>query len=174
MLISAFLAIGCPGGESSQISVGTIISADDCSPPPQTGQTATDFQFQTPEGELASLSDFRGQPVVLNFWATWCNPCRIEMPYLQQIYEEWQGEGLVLLAINLADDADDVASFLENYHLSFPVLIDTNLEVGICYYAISIPITFFIDENGIIQYIKVGAFTSLGQIESILNQLFSD
>jgi thiol-disulfide isomerase/thioredoxin len=174
MLIAALLAIGCNGGESVQVNVGTITGCDECPEPPQIGALATDFQFQTPEGEPASLSDYRGQPVVLNFWATWCVPCQIEMPYLQQIYDEWQAEGLVMLAINIPDEGDDVTSFLESYNISFPVLIDASYAVAICYYAISIPITFFIDGDGIIQYIKVGAFTSLGEIESILNQLFSD
>jgi len=174
MLISALLAIGCPGGEPAQISLGTIISSAECSAPPRIGDEATDFQFQTPEGELASLSDFRGQPILLNFWAAWCQPCRIEMPYLQQIYDEWQAEGLVMLAINISEGAEEATSFMENYNLSFPVLLDTNLEVALCYYTISIPMTFFIDEDGIIQYIKVGPFTSQGEIESILNQLITD
>lgn len=174
MLIAALLTIGCPGGEPTQTSLGTITGAECSGQPPRIGEPATDFQFQTPEGEPASLSDSRGQPVLLNFWATWCNPCRIEMPYLQQIYDEWQGEGLVMLAINIDGEADEVTSFLESYNLSFPVLLDTNLQVALCYYTISIPMTFFIDGDGIIQYIKIGAFTSLGEIESILNQLFTD
>ncbi len=175
MLIAALLAIGCSGGESAQISLGTITSCDECSgQPPQIGETATDFQFQTPEGEGFSLSDFRGQPVLLNFWATQCNPCRMEMPYLQQIYDEWQAEGLVMLAINVGEDADEVTSFLESRSLTFPVLLDSQVAVSICYFIFSIPMTFFIDEDGIIQYIKIGAFTTLGGIESILNQLFTD
>ncbi|HEY54832.1 MAG TPA: TlpA family protein disulfide reductase [Dehalococcoidia bacterium] len=175
MLISALLTIGCSDGGPAQISLGTITGCAECSgQPPQIGEPATDFQFQTPEGELTSLSDSRGQPVLLNFWATWCSPCRMEMPYLQQIYDEWQGEGLVLLAINIGESADEATSFLESRSITFPVLLDTNYDVAICYYTISIPMTFFIDEDGIIQYIKVGPFTSLGEIENIVSQLITD
>jgi thiol-disulfide isomerase/thioredoxin len=173
MLISALLAIGCPG-EATQVSLGRITDCAECTgQPPQIGETAVDFQFENPEGELTSLSDFRGQPVIINFWATWCGPCKMEMPYLQQIYDEWQDE-LVLLAINLGEGADEAAGFVESYDLSFPVLLDPYYEVGLCYFPEYIPMTFFIDEDGIIQDIRVGAFTSLESIENIVNQLFSE
>ena len=69
----------------------------------QVGNRAPDFELNNLEGQLVSLGDLRGKPVLINFWATWCPPCRAEMPYLQQIYEEWSDKGLVLLAINIGE-----------------------------------------------------------------------
>ncbi|GAI14402.1 unnamed protein product, partial [marine sediment metagenome] len=94
-----------------------------------------------------------------------------EMPYIQQIYDEWSGKELVLLAINLGESSDKVTSFVESYNISFPVLLDTNKEAARCYYIQYIPTTFFIDRDGIIQDIEVGAFQSKEEIESSLSKL---
>src|SRR4030042_1886480 len=91
---------------------------------PLLGKPAPDFQFGGPDEQPVSLSDLKGSPVLLNFWATWCGPCRGEMPYLQQIYEKWQTMGLVLLAINIGESPSDVEEFMQSQGLSLPVLLD--------------------------------------------------
>lgn len=136
------------------------------------GERAPDFQLQNLEGETISLSDFRGKPVLINFWATWCPPCRVEMPYLQQIYDEWSEKGLVLLAIDLAESPAKIGDFLRTNNLSLPVLLDTDMNVSRRYNVSPIPTTFFVDRNGIIQSKVIGAFPNKEAIEEHLAQMF--
>lgn len=138
---------------------------------PQIGSLAPDFQLQDLNGETVSLSDLRGSPVILNFWATWCGACRSEMPYLQQVYDEWQGQGLVILTISLREPSTTVADFMQTNNLSFPVLLDINDDVRQMYIVSGIPTTFFIDEDGIIQAIEVYSFSSVQQIEDYLSEI---
>lgn len=134
---------------------------------PQVGKLAPDFKLQSLDGQTVSLGDFRGNPVLINFWATWCPPCRFEMPFLQEIYEdkEWSDKGLVILAIDIGENPSVVKEFMESFGLSFTVLLDTNQDVALEYNIRAIPTTFFIDKDGIIQDIKVGAFSSKTEIE---------
>lgn len=138
---------------------------------PWVGQPAPDFQFQGGE-QPVFLSDLQGSPVLLNFWASWCSPCIAEMPFLQQIYDEWQGRGLVLLAVNLGESRSEVEYFMQLQGLSFTVVLDSEGEVAGQYGVHAIPATFFIDREGIIQEVHVGAFRSAAEIEDSLNQLF--
>jgi peroxiredoxin len=134
---------------------------------PQVDKLAPDFKLQSLDGQTVSLGDFRGKPVLLNFWATWCPPCRFEMPFIQEIYEnkEWSGKGLVILAIDIGENPSVVKEFMESYDLSFTVLLDIDQDVALEYNIRAIPTTFFIDKDGIIQDIKVGAFSSKTEIE---------
>ncbi len=144
-----------------------------CSPTQglKVGNPAPNFQLHNLDGEPVSLSDFRGESVLINFWATWCPPCRAEMPYLQQVYDEWSGIGLVLLTINIGESSSKVEEFMQDYNLSFPVLLDTKRDVAQKYNVRGIPTTFFIDKDGIIQDMKVGAFQSKEEIESSLSKI---
>ena len=108
---------------------------------------------------------------MLNFWATWCPPCRAEMPYLQQIYDEWKGRGLALLTIDVGESPSRVRSYLQSNNLSLPVLLDTGKEVRDKYGVRAYPTTFFIDEDGIIRGVKVGAFRSKAEIEQYLRKI---
>ncbi len=139
---------------------------------PWIGKPAPDFQFQGADEQLTSLSNLQGSPVLLNFWATTCPPCAYEMPFLQQIYDEWQEKGLVLLAINIGESPSDVEGFMQSQELSLPVLLDSRGEVAGQYGIHHIPATFFIDREGIIQEVKVGSFQSTAEIEDSLSQLF--
>ena len=137
----------------------------------EVGKLAPDFQLENLEGQSVSLSDLRGKPVMLNFWATWCPPCRAEMPYIQQIYEEWSGKGLEVLAIDIGESPSEVKKFLQNQGLSLPVLLDTKKNVAQKYNITGIPTTFFIDSDGIIQEKVIGAFPSKGAIEKHLSKI---
>ena len=132
------------------------------------GNLAPDFKLKNMEGQTVSLSDFRGQPVLVNFWATWCHYCLQEMPYLEQVYEDWAGEGLVMLAIDKGESKGRVEAFLENRPLSMLVLLDIDESVSRKYMVLSIPATFFIDKDGIIQEKVVGAFPNVIEIEKRL------
>ena len=132
---------------------------------------APGFELSSLDGQVVSLSDFRGKPVFLNFWATWCGPCRFEMPFIQKMYEGLSNEGLVVLAVNVQENPTRVKEFVESFGLTFPVLLATNSEVPLTYNIRGIPATFFIDKNGIIQDIKIGAFASEVEIASRLNKI---
>ena len=156
-LVLGLILAGCSSG--TEVAQG-----------PQVDKLAPDFQLPTLDGQAVSLGDFRGKPVLLNFWATWCGPCRFEMPFIQEIFEkkEWSDTGLVILAIDIGENPSEVKEFMENYDLSFPVLLDTNQDVALKYNIRAIPTTFFIDKDGIIQDIKVGAFSGKTEIEKRL------
>jgi peroxiredoxin len=136
------------------------------------GSLAPDFQFYDSEERLVSLSDLRGRPIILNFWETRCQPCVSEMPYLQQVHEEWSDNGLVLLAINMGDTSSQVKEFLQSHELSLPVLLDTKRHVAARYNIWAVPTTFFIDKEGTIQAVRVGAFPNeqaiYGDLEKIM------
>ncbi|HHB91114.1 MAG TPA: TlpA family protein disulfide reductase [Anaerolineae bacterium] len=123
---------------------------------PLKGHPAPDFTLQTPEGESLSLADLRGKAVVLNFWATWCPPCRAEMPELQAAWEAYGAGGLVVLGVNQAEDAATVQAYLDELGLTFPVVLDTQYEAASLYSVNSLPTTYFIDREGIIRDFVVG------------------
>lgn len=116
-----------------------------------------DFTLQTTDQQTRSLSDYRGKVVFLNFWATWCGPCRAEMPSMQLLYEELQDEGFEIVAVNLGERPAPVNTFINEYGLTFPVLLDQRQTVGTQYGARSIPTTFLIDRNGDILGMAVGS-----------------
>jgi len=142
---------------------------------PQIGKYAPDFMFKNPEGETTSLSDFRGNSVVLNFWATWCGPCKFEMPLIQELANDAATTdiGLILMTVNSGESADTVAKFMIEKGFSFPVLLDTQKGIGRAYNVRAIPTTFFIDKDGIIRDIKVGAFTAEADLDAILENLMN-
>lgn len=149
-------------------------AADDSLPPEgnKKGHLAPDFRLPTLEGEERSLSDLRGQVVLLNFWATWCGPCRLEMPVIQASYVEHKDEGFVVAAINLGEQAETVAHFVRQYKLDFPILLDRNIAIGQRYGVFSIPMSFFLDRQGVIHEVRIGAMTE-DYIEQIIARLLS-
>jgi len=151
-----------------------VLLVTGCSEPSgaRVGEPAPDFKLQNLDGQYISLSDLRGKPVLLNFWATWCKFCRYEMPYLQQVYEEWSDKGLVVLAINIGESHSKAKRFLQTHNLSLPVLLDTKANVAQRYNIRGLlPTTFFIDKDGTIQVKIIGAFPSKGAIETHLNKI---
>jgi len=137
----------------------------------QVGNQAPDFQLQNLDGQTVSLGNLQGKPVLINFWATWCSPCVSEMPYIQEIYEEWADKGLVVVAINLGESSSKAEEFMQSYNLSFTVLLDTKKDVAQKYNIQYIPTTFFIDKDGIIQDKMIGAFQNKAQIENRLSKI---
>ncbi len=116
-----------------------------------------DFELEDMGGSLKKLSSYRGKFVFLNFWATWCGPCRYEMPSMQKVYDELKDEGFVIVAVNLQEDRKLVKKFLDQYGLTFPVLLDKQGRVGAMYGARSIPTTYLIDRDGYIIGRAIGA-----------------
>ncbi|MPZ99816.1 MAG: redoxin domain-containing protein [Dehalococcoidia bacterium] len=124
---------------------------------PVVGEPAPDFALEDPDGDVRRLSDFRGQTVVLNFWATWCGPCRQEMPEFQALYQEREAAGdLVILAVNEEEPPGHARGFFEEFDLTFPMLLDRQGEVGRHYQLPGLPATYFIDAEGIIRQRTLG------------------
>jgi peroxiredoxin len=123
------------------------------------GQTAPDFALRDLDGRTVRLSDYRGQVVLINFWATWCVPCAAELPHLQRLYEQHQGEGLVILAISM-DGPESVAAVgpqVRQYGLTFPVLLDQETRVvGIYNPKRTAPFTAIIDRGGALARSRAG------------------
>jgi|TARA_B110000263_G_scaffold2728_1_gene2318 peroxiredoxin len=113
------------------------------------GYLAPDFSLRNLKGNYQSLDSFSGQVVVLNFWATWCVPCRVEMPSFEKLYRRYRSEGLTVLAVTLDKKSEkNIKSFVEEYELSFPVLLDEEGKVERLYPSMTIPFTYVIDRKG--------------------------
>jgi len=132
---------------------------------------APDFTFEDAAGQTFSLSDFRGKSVMINFWTTTCGWCIVEMPFIQQVYDEWPDDEVVILTIDIGESADKVNDFLDDIEVSLPVLLDREAEMAAQYRVSNIPRTYFIDKEGLIRGIKFGALQSLEELENILKQL---
>ncbi|MED1722180.1 peroxiredoxin [Brevibacillus parabrevis] len=123
------------------------------------GNAAPDFELQQLDGKKVKLSDFRGKKVIVNLWATWCPPCRAEIPDMQQYYEANKDNDVVILGVNLTTTEtkpEDVGAFVKAYGMTFPVLLDEDKQVTNEYKAISIPTSYIIDSNGIVQHKYIG------------------
>lgn len=140
--------------EGTQVTIGL-----------QIGQQAPNFSLQTLDGETVALQDFRGQIVLLNFWATWCPPCRVEMPDLQSAYAAAENEGFVVLAINLQETAPQAQTFVDEFGLTFPILLDPDAMVTRLFNVTGFPTSYILDRDGIIRERMAGALTR-SQIEA--------
>lgn len=120
------------------------------------GDRAPDFTLTGTDGKVMRLSDLAGKGVILNFWATWCGPCRQEMPLLQQAYEAHGSEGLVVLGVDVGEQPAQVQAFLKELGLTFPTVLDTDQETSRLYRVYGLPTTFFIDRQGVINYVLIG------------------
>ncbi|WP_240335333.1 peroxiredoxin family protein [Paraliobacillus sediminis] len=131
------------------------------------GDAAPNFRLKTSTGGNIELTAYRGQRVVLNFWATWCPPCRVEMPDMEKLYSE---KNVQVLAVNLTQSEakiEDVTDFVTANKLTFPILLDEQLEVATKYEVRPIPITYMIDSNGIIQHKSLGALSYQQMVQTL-------
>ena len=111
---------------------------------------APDFTLSNPAGKKVSLKDFRGKLVFLNFWATWCEFCRDEMPAMDRLYREFKGKGFEILAVNVKDNRKDALAFAKKLKISYPIVLDPEGEVGLLYGAFGMPTTYLIDRKGMV------------------------
>jgi len=118
------------------------------------GVAAPDFTLETLDGKSVTLSDLKGKVVLLNVWATWCAPCREEMPAIQQAYDAYKDAGLEVLGVNLRENNITVKGFANEFKLTFPILLDKEAKVGVdLYKVVPIPTSFFIDKDGVLREI---------------------
>jgi peroxiredoxin len=130
-------------------------------------QAAPDFLLKDLNGNLIALSNYRGQPIYLNYWASWCPSCVEEMPYIQAIYDDWSKRGPVMITVNAGEDLSTIQGYLQKNHYTFPVVVDPG-EVAKKYNIYYIPVSVFIDKQGIIQSKQIGAFANKAAIEKQL------
>lgn len=125
------------------------------------GSAPPDFRLKTLAGGTVSLTEYRGRPLLLNFWATWCTPCRAEMTDIIAAYDAHKGQDLQVLAINLTDQerVKDVRGFVSELQMPFPVLLDEKGKVRRSYALRGVPTSVFIDANGIVRMVNVGPIT---------------
>ncbi len=133
-------------------------AASEAQAAPFAGFYAPDFSLESADDELISLSDLRGQPVLVNLWASWCGPCRAEMPAMQRVYERYQDQGFVILAVNATnqDSRAEATAFYNELGLSYPLLFDADGVVSNAYQLRALPSSFFILPDGRIQEVVIG------------------
>ncbi|MDF1511411.1 TlpA disulfide reductase family protein [Robertmurraya sp. DFI.2.37] len=135
---------------------------------PEVGSKAPDFELPTLDGQMIRLSDLKGKKIMVNFWTTWCPPCKAEMPDMQKFYTE-EGNQIKILAVNIDTDYD-VAGFVKEMKINFPILLDNDEKVMKQYRILTIPTTFFIDESGTIQNKFIGAM-SIDKMRELTQEL---
>jgi peroxiredoxin len=123
------------------------------------GQPAPDFSADTPDGQTYTLSQLRGSPVAINFWATWCAPCEAEMPALQDAQRRHADPGLTILAVNGGEPPEVVTAFMDDLGLTFPALLDPDGEIADLYGVHALPTTVFVDAQGNISAVHLGPLT---------------
>jgi len=188
LIITGLVVTGCSSAEQQESdttgaesgtaqneeTIGTITNYSiDFAQVPEEGKKAPDFQFRNPAGEILFLSELEGKAVLLNFWQVRCPPCVYEMPFLQQVYEEWVNEDFVMMAVNVGEPASTVNGFIEEKELTFPIILDTNRNASRLYAIRYVPTTYFIDKDGILQTVKIGAFQGPEQISSIIETIIN-
>jgi peroxiredoxin len=174
MLVS--LALGFLWTVASRVpsAVGAPLSSG---PSPREGFLAPDFTLDTLDGSQVTLSKLRGQIVVVNFWATWCLPCRAETPALEKSYAQYKDSGVVILGVNLTDQDSirEVESFVQEFRLTYPILLDRDGTVSNTLYQIrGLPTTFFVNREGIIRTVLVGGPMSETFIRSKIEALLEE
>lgn len=144
---------------AEEAAVNSTIPAEPAEIGIQQGNAAPDFELATLDGNTVKLSDFKGKKVILNFWATWCPPCKAEMPHMQNFYEENKDEGIEIVAVNLTNldkGRNTIETFIEDYGLTFTIPLDEDGKIGETYQTFSIPTSYILDADGIIKSKIIG------------------
>ena len=140
---------------------------------PEAGSPAPDFELPDVNGDTVRLSDFSGRPVILNFWATWCAPCRLEMPELERAQAEFGPDGPAVLTINQEESAEQVDAFFTEVGLTLPALLDADGDVGAAYGAFFLPTTVIIGPDGIVAAVHRGIINR-DELDGYLGQIAAE
>jgi len=135
---------------------GIALGAASGALPPEIGELAPDFTLVDLAGNPTTLSSMKGNVVLINFWATWCAPCRKEMPDMNSLYLERKAEGFEILAVNLQEGRSKAKAFADDFGLAFPILVDLNGDVGSTYRLTGLPESWFVDRSGILRERAIG------------------
>jgi peroxiredoxin len=148
LLALGLVVVGCGSGSSRVVP----------------GAQAPDFTLPALEGGTVSLEGLRGSPVMINFWATWCPTCRAEMPHIEAAFQEMRAAGLVVLAVDIAEDRSTVEQYIKEEGFTFTVLLDSDGSVAARYGVTAVPETVFVDRDGVVRLYKAGPFASKEEI----------
>ncbi|MCS7221446.1 MAG: TlpA disulfide reductase family protein [Anaerolineae bacterium] len=171
-LLAAVAALGL-----AWIQMSRVPSSGPASAPPteaRVGFTAPDFTLPQVDGQMLSLRELRGQVVILNFWATWCAPCRAEMPALDRVYRDRHKDGVAVVGVNQLEAAIQVQRYLGQLSLSFPIALDERGKVGRIYRVHALPTTYFVDRQGIIRDMVIGGPMSEATLQSKIAALLDE
>jgi cytochrome c biogenesis protein CcmG/thiol:disulfide interchange protein DsbE len=166
LLFVLFVPLGTPPNEPGASSDGLVVGGH-----PLLGKAAPEIDLATLDGEPVKLSELRGRPVLINFWATWCPPCRDEFPLMVEAYAEHADEGLEILGVLHDDLADGARRFAEDMGATWPILEDPEDVAHADYVVPGLPTSYFIDRDGIVRAFSLGGFSEEGlaaQLETIL------
>ncbi|PJF39971.1 MAG: TlpA family protein disulfide reductase [Chloroflexi bacterium] len=155
-MTAALVLLSTTGLPNRAAFSGLGVDENDRSIAPEVDAVAPSFTQATLQGESIQLTDLRGSPVLINFWATWCAPCRIEMPYLQMLYDEYQGDGLRILAVNMGESPEAVVRWVEENALTFDIVLDEENRISDLYQLRGQPSTYVIGPEGVISEIFFG------------------
>lgn len=134
------------------------------------GSVAPPFAFEDLQGKKVSLEDYRGKVVFMNIWATWCDPCREEMPSMEMLYKKMKGRPFEILAVSVDRDKDKVVAFRDEYKLTFPILLDKRRKITRIYRTTGVPETFIIDSDGVVAEKVIGArnWSEMSSVKKIM------
>jgi peroxiredoxin len=155
------------------LSTFVVLALAACSgaqPAARLGSPAPDFTLPTADGGTVRLADLKGKPVLINFWATWCQPCREEMPAMQELYEQYRDRGLVILAIDMEEDLRPVRRWIDQGGYTFTFLLDSEGEQVKRYNINASPTSYFVARDGVIRDLKLGAL-SRGEMQTRVEKL---
>jgi peroxiredoxin len=181
VIFALVLFLGFPSAESeTNLSILSTASSEPTEIPelgtavskiaPEIGAQAPDFALRDLRGNEVRLSEFRGRTVLLTFWATWCGPCRLEMPAFEDRYQELKGDNFIVLGVNYDEPVEDVRIFRDELGLSFPLLLDPGGSVQRLYRIRGYPSSIFVDPQGVVRIVHLGLITE-GQLRDYLVEL---
>ena len=147
-----------------------LVACSGAQPAARLGSPAPDFSLPTADGGTVRLADLKGKPILINFWATWCPPCREEMPAMQELYEQYRERGLVILAVDMEEDLRPVRRWIDQGGYTFTFLLDSEGEQVKRYNIIASPTSYFVGRDGVIRDLKLGAL-SRGEMQTKIEKL---
>jgi cytochrome c biogenesis protein CcmG, thiol:disulfide interchange protein DsbE len=166
LLALTTLGAGCYGRTpdvGGSVPSGFEPSAGQSGPAPRPGYAAPEITLKDLKGNTVKLSSFRGSPVLINFWTTWCPPCRAEMPDIEAVWQANKAAGLVVIGVDVGEDTDTITKYLEKGGFTWTILRDTEGDVfRDLYRGVAFPSSFFIDKDGIIRDVSIGALNQKG------------
>ena len=181
VIFALVLFLGFPSAESeTSLSILSTASSELTEIPelgtavskiaPEIGAQAPDFALRDLRGNEVCLSEYRGRKVLLTFWATWCGPCRLEMPAFEDRYQELKDDNFIVLGVNYDEPVEDVRTFRDELGLSFPLLLDPGGSVQRLYRIRGYPSSIFVDPQGVVRVVHIGLITE-GQLRDYLVEL---